>query len=178
MMPQFRWSAVNDGGEVVTGVMEASDLSAVVDRLQRRGQIVLRADPADRRGGWPELLHLELGRRRGIDRTALTEVTRELAIMINLIVNAKDASPDGAVIHARSWLDGAGLVLEVEDRGTGIPAEHLERIFDPFFTTKPPGQGTGLGLAIAQGFVNDHGGRIEVSSVVGKGSVFRVVLPL
>jgi general secretion pathway protein F len=82
MMPQFRWSAVNDGGEVVTGVMEASDLSAVVDRLQRRGQIVLRADPADRRGGWPELLHLELGRRRGIDRSALTEVTRELAIML------------------------------------------------------------------------------------------------
>jgi len=68
--------------------------------------------------------------------------------------------------------------IELEDEGPGIPAENLGRIFDPFFTTKPPGQGTGLGLAIAQGYVNDHGGRIEVSSVVGKGSVFRVVLPL
>jgi signal transduction histidine kinase len=68
--------------------------------------------------------------------------------------------------------------IELEDDGPGIPSENLARIFDPFFTTKPPGQGTGLGLAIAQGIVNDHGGRIEVSSVVGKGSVFRVVLPL
>jgi two-component system, NtrC family, sensor kinase len=75
--------------------------------------------------------------------------------------------------HARGEVE-----IELEDEGPGIPAENLGRIFDPFFTTKPPGQGTGLGLAIAQGIVNDHGGRIEVSSVVGKGSVFRVVLPL
>ena len=68
--------------------------------------------------------------------------------------------------------------IELEDEGPWIPTENLGRIFDPFFTTKPPGQGTGLGLAIAQGIVNDHRGRIEVSSVVGKGSVFRVVLPL
>jgi len=68
--------------------------------------------------------------------------------------------------------------IELEDEGPGIPQENLSRIFDPFFTTKPPGQGTGLGLAIAQGIVNDHGGRIEVSSVIGKGSIFRVVLPL
>ena len=68
--------------------------------------------------------------------------------------------------------------IELEDEGPGIPAQNLSRIFDPFFTTKPPGQGTGLGLALAQGIVNDHGGRIEVSSVAGKGSVFRVVLPL
>jgi signal transduction histidine kinase len=68
--------------------------------------------------------------------------------------------------------------IELEDEGPGIPEENLSRIFDPFFTTKPPGQGTGLGLAIAQGIVNDHGGRIEVSSVMGKGSIFRVVLPL
>ena len=62
--------------------------------------------------------------------------------------------------------------------GPGIPEENLARIFHPFFTTKPPGQGTGLGLAIAQGIVTDHGGRIEVTSVVGRGSIFRVVLPL
>src|SRR5438874_1456981 len=67
--------------------------------------------------------------------------------------------------------------VEFEDEGPGVPEEILGRIFDPFFTTKPPGQGTGLGLAIAQGIVADHGGRIEVQSRPGKGSVFRVVVP-
>src|SRR5437660_9715781 len=67
--------------------------------------------------------------------------------------------------------------VEFEDEGPGVPEEILGRIFDPFFTTKPPGQGTGLGLAIAQGIVADHGGRIEVQTRPGKGSVFRVVVP-
>jgi signal transduction histidine kinase len=67
--------------------------------------------------------------------------------------------------------------LEVTDTGSGMSAAAQARIFDPFFTTKPPGQGTGLGLAIAQGIVTDHGGRIEMQTHVGKGSIFRVVLP-
>jgi general secretion pathway protein F len=78
----FRWSAINPGGDVVSGVMEAPDRMAVVERLQRQGQIVLRADPAEGRRGWPDLLQLELGRSRGLDRAALGEVTRELAIML------------------------------------------------------------------------------------------------
>jgi general secretion pathway protein F len=81
-MPSFRWSAVNAGGDVVSGVMEAPDRVAVVDRLQRQGQIVLRADPAEGRRGWADLLQIELGRSRGLDKTALSEVTRELAIML------------------------------------------------------------------------------------------------
>jgi signal transduction histidine kinase len=64
------------------------------------------------------------------------------------------------------------------DEGPGIPTDVLPRVFDLFFTTKPPGQGTGLGLAIAQGFVVDHGGRIEVSSPRGAGATFRVILPV
>jgi len=81
-MPSFRWSAINGGGDVARGVMEAPDRSAVVERLQRQGQIVLRADPADGRGGWAELLQIELGRTRGLDKAALGELTRELAIML------------------------------------------------------------------------------------------------
>ena len=81
-MASFRWSAINGGGEVVRGVMEAPDRSAVVERLQRQGQIVLRADPADRRRGLAEVLHLEIGGRSGLDKTALAEATRELAIML------------------------------------------------------------------------------------------------
>ena len=81
-MPSFRWSAINGGGDVARGVMEAPDRSAVVEKLQRQGQIVLRADPADGRGGWAELLQIELGRTRGLDKAALGELTRELAIML------------------------------------------------------------------------------------------------
>jgi signal transduction histidine kinase len=95
----------------------------------------------------------------------------------------------GLAGNALEAMDGRGTLTvttrrrgdrEVEitfaDEGPGIPADVLPRVFDPFFTTKPPGQGTGLGLAIAQGFVVDHGGRIEVSSRQGAGATFRVIL--
>src|ERR1700757_1138484 len=81
-MPSFRWSAVNPGGDVARGVMEAPDRAVVVERLQRQGQVVLRADPADGRRGWADLLQIELRRSRGLDKAALGEVTRELAIML------------------------------------------------------------------------------------------------
>ncbi len=81
-MPSFRWSAVTAGGDVVSGVIEAPDQAAVVERLQRQGQIVLSAEPADRRNLFAELMQIELGRRRGLDKTTLGEVTRELAIML------------------------------------------------------------------------------------------------
>src|SRR5215469_8400721 len=81
-MPSFRWSAVNPGGEVARGVMEAPDRTTVVERLQRQGQIVLRADPADARRGWADLLQIELRRSRSLDKATLAEITRELAIML------------------------------------------------------------------------------------------------
>jgi signal transduction histidine kinase len=99
-------------------------------------------------------------------------------VCLGLASNALEAMDGRGALIIRSRHGHGEVTIELEDEGPGIPPENLTRIFDPFFTTKPPGQGTGLGLAIAQGIVNDHGGRIEVSSVVGKGSVFRVVLPL
>src|SRR5262249_23077765 len=81
-MPSFRWSAVTAGGEVVSGVSEAPDQATVVERLQRQGQIVLSAESAEGRHPFADLLHIELGLRRGIDRTTLGELTRELAIML------------------------------------------------------------------------------------------------
>src|SRR5438552_18804291 len=81
-MPSFRWSAVNPGGDVARGVMEAPDRATVVERLQRQGQIVLRADPAEGRRGLGELLQIEIGGARGLDKAALGEATRELAIML------------------------------------------------------------------------------------------------
>jgi signal transduction histidine kinase len=86
--------------------------------------------------------------------------------------------PDGGLLTVRSGADGDGEVqVEIGDTGAGIPASELGKIFEPFYTTKPSGQGTGLGLSIAYGIAQDHRGRIEVSSTVGEGSVFRLVLP-
>ncbi len=81
-MPSFRWSAINSGGDVVHGVIEAPDRDALVDRLQRQGQIVLRAEPMGGRRSIADLLRIEIGARRGLDRASLGEVTRELAIML------------------------------------------------------------------------------------------------
>jgi len=99
-------------------------------------------------------------------------------VCLGLASNALEAMEGRGTLFIRSRHGRGEVEIELQDEGPGIPEKNLARIFDPFFTTKPPGQGTGLGLAIAQGIVNDHGGRIEVSSVIGKGSIFRVVLPL
>jgi signal transduction histidine kinase len=98
-------------------------------------------------------------------------------VFIALASNALEAMERRGRLTVRSRLHRGEVEVEFEDEGPGVPDEILPRIFDPFFTTKPPGQGTGLGLAIAQGIVTDHGGRIEVTSRPGKGSLFRVVLP-
>ena len=99
-------------------------------------------------------------------------------VCLGLASNALEAMEGRGTLTIRSRVGRGEVEIELEDQGPGIPRENLARIFDPFFTTKPPGQGTGLGLAIAQGIVTDHGGRIEVRSTPGKGSTFRVVLPL
>jgi signal transduction histidine kinase len=103
-------------------------------------------------------------------------------VLLNLMVNAAQAMPEGHAdrnelrVATRTKDDGRAIV-EISDTGLGIPKEHLERIFDPFFTTKPVGIGTGLGLAICHRIVSELGGLIEVESEVGKGTLFRLVLP-
>jgi len=96
----------------------------------------------------------------------------------NLLTNAVEAVDGAGSIGIRTGADGAEAWVDITDSGRGIPPENLDRVFEPFFTTKPPGAGMGLGLSVAYAIVAMHGGRITVSSEPGKGSRFRVVLPL
>jgi PAS domain S-box-containing protein len=121
------------------------------------------------------------------------DATQLHQVFMNLAVNARDAMPEGGVLSfsteqivvdeafARMNLDahlGAYLMIKVADTGTGIPPELMERIFDPFFTTKDVGKGTGLGLSTILGIVKNHEGFVKVCSEVGKGSEFKVYLPM
>jgi len=112
-----------------------------------------------------------------VDKNKLTQV------FINLFMNAIHAMPEGGKLTIRSFLkddsfqDGEkGVVVEVEDTGTGISEENLKKIFNPFFTTKGQGKGTGLGLSVTQNIISMHKGLIEVKSQVNKGA--RVIITL
>ena len=99
-------------------------------------------------------------------------------VLMNLLINAGQAVDEqGTIVLATGAGDGEAWI-SISDSGCGMPDEVIERIFDPFFTTKPVGHGTGLGLAICYGIIAKHHGRIEVSSTLGVGSTFRVVLPV
>jgi signal transduction histidine kinase len=99
-------------------------------------------------------------------------------VFMNLIINAHHAMPDGGRLVIRTGVVPQGRVfVEIEDTGTGITADDLDRIFDPFYTTKEEGKGTGLGLSVSRNIVESHGGVIGVQSALGVGTTFRVVLP-
>jgi len=99
-------------------------------------------------------------------------------VLVNLTLNASAAIAEAGRIEIRTGSLGANQVfLEVSDTGAGIPPEIRSRIFEPFFTTKTGAGGTGLGLSVVRSIAAQHGGHVEVQSEVGKGSVFRVVLP-
>lgn len=109
--------------------------------------------------------------------TVMGSANHLLQVLINILLNAKDASSPRSVVELACSSSGPEVELTVRDHGQGIDPEHLEKVFDPFFTTKDVDKGTGLGLAISHGIVERHGGRIEVDSELGHGTTFRIVLP-
>ena len=100
-------------------------------------------------------------------------------LWMNLLANAAQAvDKTGGEVRIRTYLEEDAIVIEINDDGEGISAEHVGRIFDPFFTTKPVGEGTGLGLSISFGIVQRHGGTIDVRSDGTTGTTFTVKLPV
>ncbi len=99
-------------------------------------------------------------------------------VFLNLLVNAAHAIEERGVITVATGKKDSEVWIAISDTGKGIAAENLKRIFDPFFTTKPIGTGTGLGLSLSYGIIQKHTGRMEVESEVGKGTTFRLWLPI
>ena len=98
-------------------------------------------------------------------------------VVLNMVSNARDAMPEGGMLTISTGVEGGFVWVRFEDTGVGIKEENLDKIFEAFFTTKDSIKGVGLGLSVCYGFIRDHGGDIRVSSKVGKGTVFTVLLP-
>lgn len=150
--------------------LEVLDLAETVDSVSSMIRRLL-----------PESIHLEVELPRAPVWVRADAGQLEQVVM-NLVVNARDAMPAGGriVVSVVELAGGANPVAElrVEDEGEGITPAVRQRMFDPFFTTKPLGKGTGLGLSVVYGIVTDHGGTIDVDSTYGEGAAFVVRLPV
>jgi two-component system NtrC family sensor kinase len=101
-----------------------------------------------------------------------------LQVIVNLVLNALQAMPDGGALRLRTSLAGESVLLVVEDDGEGMSEDVARQAFIPFFTTKDVGEGTGLGLSVVHGIVTAHGGSIRIESRPGAGTMFEVALPV
>jgi len=99
-------------------------------------------------------------------------------VFLNLLINAKQAIKDKGEINITTQSEDGKVVIRIQDTGQGIPPDNLSQIFDPGYTTKGVGVGTGLGLSICYQIIQDHRGKIEVESEVGKGTTFTITLPV
>jgi two-component system, NtrC family, sensor kinase len=128
----------------------------------------------------PQLRNVAVEKRFGEIPSITCSPSQVNQVLLNLVTNAAQAldKPQKAIVVTTRREGDDAIAVEVADNGKGIAPEALPKIFDPFFTTKEVGKGTGLGLSIAYKIVAEHGGRIDVKSQVGKGTVFTVVLPI
>ena len=124
-------------------------------------------------------LQVKVDLDRSLGQVVRANEEQLVQVFMALLLNAMDAMGERGTVALRTkWGDDAdSVVAEIVDQGEGIRRADLPKIFEPFFTTKAPGRGTGLGLSICYAIIAEHGGRIEVESTPGEGSVFRILLP-
>ncbi|TAV90819.1 PAS domain S-box protein [Rhizobium leguminosarum] len=120
------------------------------------------------------MLHLKLNQAAGHVRADAAQLE---ASIVNLCINARDAMPDGGQVTISTEQCASDAVVRISDNGFGMDAETRAKAFEPFFTTKPFGKGSGLGLSMVYGFVRQSGGRIEIESEPGKGTVVSLYFP-
>ncbi|MDD2988265.1 MAG: bacteriohemerythrin [Zoogloea sp.] len=194
------WAAARDGTDLdfmredlPTLVAESNRGLGQVSDIVHALQDFASAGPAETRQVAPAQMLNEAIQATASTRQPGQEVVRSYASLPDMAVNptllgeafkalldnaGKALGSDPGTIAVRARRQDGSLVVEVEDDGCGMDEATRGRIFEPFFTTRPVGQGRGLGLSSAYRIVSRHGGRLEVSSTPGKGSCFRVVLPL
>jgi signal transduction histidine kinase len=118
---------------------------------------------------------LDLGEKLPVVRGSADKLKQ---VFLNLVLNARDAMPDGGIIQIQTAGDNGFVKISISDSGVGIPKENLDKIFDAFFTTKSKVSGVGLGLSVSYGIISQHRGNIKVTSTPGEGSTFVVSLPV
>lgn len=135
----------------------------------------------------PSKVELRVSVHPELDILVRADTTQLTQVVLNLGLNARDAMPDGGILRIDIATNKADTqdgeerpvaVMVIEDTGLGIDEEGMSHIFEPFFTTKAYGEGTGLGLSVVHGIVKSHDGRIEVDSVVGRGTRFSISFPI
>lgn len=190
-------STHSDNSELVQDLEEikqsAKDAAGLAQQLMyyggKRREATEQSNPSDLIGTMQPLLKTAVGKQRVIQfhlAANLPDVTispSELKqVVMNLVVNARDATPDGGRIVVETKLDSLSVpqsvVLTVTDSGTGISKKTLQKIFEPYFTTKGQGKGNGLGLAMCNEVIKRSGGQINVESELGKGTTFQIHLPV
>jgi signal transduction histidine kinase len=173
-----------EAAERIRGIVRDVKLFSRPHNEERSAVDVRSVIESSIRMAWNEIRHrAHLVKEYGDVPMADSNEARLGQVLLNLLVNASQAMPEGRASRneirvVTKTAENGRVVIEVRDTGTGIPAAILDRIFDPFFTTKAVGVGTGLGLALCHRMVTDLGGEIAVESQVGKGTLFRLTLPV
>lgn len=184
--PEMSEETLEQLGLIEDAARRASDISSRLLTFARGG--LVRFGPVDMRAVVEETLRLaQAGLPATIEvRTRLSSAPAVVEgdagqlqqAILNIIINARDAMPEGGTLTVRLWVAGDGCLLSIADTGTGMSEESRLRMFEPFYTTKPIGQGTGLGMAITYGVVEAHHGSISVTTTPGRGTTFTINLPL